>query len=501
MGGKASAFDPKKKEREGSSVGSCQDSPSSPSLTALKQDLKDLQTHMGHSLEGMKSWLGQCIQTSVAGTANAIVRALQEENRQVPSYEHVPSARLLVDLQTWEVTHQRFRSEEQALALSRVLEGKDHQLVVLPTGEGKSLLWLLPATKSWVGKVVIAVIPFVALRLDLEERCRQKAIPHSHWPPKKGQRPANQGVVFTSVEQATSVEFASFALDLHARKLLACIVLDECHLVLSANNYRTRVSDLKDLFTFGVPVLCTTATLPPHLVPRFKEVLDVQHVQVTRRGNDYSRLRINIRVQKNRVERLEAVVNEVMEWIPHLERMSGSALVICRTKDDCEEVAGRLGFRPYHGQLSHEAKAEIFNDFQALQQIVLVATTAVATGVHFDHACAVLMDGPPYDMLTFAQTVGRVGRNGKGAVCSLIADPSQRHQPNPHGEEDLLGQEALDRMAFERNVCRKLPLSAFVDGIVVSCLSNDVLCDVCQKTLESEGGVYTGLRDVGDLAR
>lgn len=101
-----------------------------------------------------------------------------------------------------------------------------------------------------------------------------------------------------------------------------------------------------------------------------------------------------------------------------------------------------MGLRLYHGKPSQEAKGEIFNDFQTLKQTVLEATTVAITGVHFEHAIAILTDGPHFMMLTFAQMLGRVGCKRNRVVCCLIVDPSQGCQSNPHREEDLLGQEA-----------------------------------------------------------
>lgn len=134
------------------------------------------------SLMDMKKWLGESLYSTIASTANAVVRTIKNETTPIPSYDHIPSATLLATLQKFNPAHTNFRLDEQALALGQVLERKEHQLVVLPTGEGKSLLWMLPSQISWANQVIIVVIPFVALMMDLEDRCHIMRMTYSHWP-------------------------------------------------------------------------------------------------------------------------------------------------------------------------------------------------------------------------------------------------------------------------------------------------------------------------------
>ena len=69
----------------------------------------------------------------------------------------------------------RFKSAEQEQAIHTVVEGQTPLVIVLPTGGGKSLLFIVPAYLDEVG-VTVVVVPFRALINDLVERITDRGI-------------------------------------------------------------------------------------------------------------------------------------------------------------------------------------------------------------------------------------------------------------------------------------------------------------------------------------
>ena len=69
----------------------------------------------------------------------------------------------------------RFKSAEQEQAIHTVVEGQTPLVIVLPTGGGKSLLFIVPAYLDEVG-VTIVVVPFRALINDLVKRITDRSI-------------------------------------------------------------------------------------------------------------------------------------------------------------------------------------------------------------------------------------------------------------------------------------------------------------------------------------
>jgi superfamily II DNA helicase RecQ len=63
----------------------------------------------------------------------------------------------------------------QGDAMRAIQQGESPIVVVMPTGSGKSVLFMLPAFVQ-VGGVTIVVVPLKALRADMVVRCREANI-------------------------------------------------------------------------------------------------------------------------------------------------------------------------------------------------------------------------------------------------------------------------------------------------------------------------------------
>ena len=150
-------------------------------------------------------------------------------------------------------------------------------VVVLPTGGGKSLLFMVPAVRGVNGGVSIVVIPFVALSDDLIARARSFGIDCVRWrlAEEEGREAGSlvrvASLVVVSADQASSQEFSCYVDALRSRRLLRRIFIDECHTIIIDVGYRERLTELKGLYRFDCPVILLTATLPVHLEGWFRQ--------------------------------------------------------------------------------------------------------------------------------------------------------------------------------------------------------------------------------------
>jgi len=80
-------------------------------------------------------------------------------------------------------------------------------VVILPTGAGKSLLFMLPCTLPGTG-ITILVVPLVALRGDLLRRLRELQIDHIEW--LLGEK-RESGLVLVTAEAASTRDFLKYA--------------------------------------------------------------------------------------------------------------------------------------------------------------------------------------------------------------------------------------------------------------------------------------------------
>ncbi|GME31336.1 conserved hypothetical protein [Neofusicoccum parvum] len=122
-----------------------------------------------------------------------------------------------------------FRSVQEE-AVTAIQAGVSPVVAVMPTGAGKSILFMLPAWTEPGGTTVV-VVPLIALRADMKERCSKLGISCAEWDARRP--PDAESVVLVTPEAALSDEFMTFLNRLRAMRQLDRIVIDECHVVLN----------------------------------------------------------------------------------------------------------------------------------------------------------------------------------------------------------------------------------------------------------------------------
>ncbi|KAK3059396.1 hypothetical protein LTS18_010971, partial [Coniosporium uncinatum] len=173
-----------------------------------------------------------------------------------------------------------FRSEEQRLAMEVVLTGERPLVVILPTGGGKSLLFMAPACLDDPG-VTIVVAPFRALVNDMADRVRKRGIDCLEWRPGEVNAAT---VVVVSADVAGSWSFLGYASFLAQVGYLRRVIIDECHLTFTASDYRPKLAHLKRLRSLHCQMVLLTATLPPTLEDELSESMLVRDARYIRAG-------------------------------------------------------------------------------------------------------------------------------------------------------------------------------------------------------------------------
>jgi superfamily II DNA helicase RecQ len=152
-----------------------------------------------------------------------------------------------------------FRSEEQREALRVIVssEQKTPLVVVLPTGGGKSLLFIAPACLDDPG-VTIVVVPYRALVNNLVMTARTARIDYIEYKPGE-QNPA--ALVFVSADFVAEGQFLSYAQLLSAKGILRRVFVDESHLTFTASDWRPKLAEVRAVRGLKVPTIMLTATL------------------------------------------------------------------------------------------------------------------------------------------------------------------------------------------------------------------------------------------------
>jgi superfamily II DNA helicase RecQ len=165
--------------------------------------------------------------------------------------------------------------------------------VVAGTGAGKTLVALLSATVAHA-RTTLFLLPMVALRGDMLRRCQQVGIRPLVWSVESRETAA---LVFVAVESACTEQFLDYAKGLALRQQLDRIIIDECHLTITASDYRPCMSQLGwHVRQVPAQTVWLTATLPPALQEEFIQQNKLVRPRVVRESTN----RLNIKYAMSR---------------------------------------------------------------------------------------------------------------------------------------------------------------------------------------------------------
>ncbi|KAI8648068.1 hypothetical protein NCS56_01538300 [Fusarium sp. Ph1] len=178
----------------------------------------------------------------------------------------------------------------------------DVLISMLPTGGGKSILFLLPAfledEAGPGGPVSIVVVPFVLLVDDIMRRARRLGIDCMEWrsSAESGShgRQRDARLVVVGAEVAVGEGFTTYIENIRSRGLLGRVFLDECHTAITDVGYREQLGLLPRLHRFGFPLVMLTATLPVSMESWFRKQMLAEDAPIVRAPTARSNIRYHV---------------------------------------------------------------------------------------------------------------------------------------------------------------------------------------------------------------
>lgn len=318
----------------------------------------------------------------------------------------------------------------QRFVIANSLEGAD-QIVVLPTGSGKSLCFQL-ASRLLDG-VTLVVVPLLALLEDQLGHCRQAGLPAAAL--RGGQSAEERREVFERARggglaclYTTPEALASPGVQAGLRTLrVAHAVVDEAHCVAEwGPAFRPAYLQLgRSLAAVGADRLSAfTATASPAVLAAVRTALFADREPVLVQGDPD---RPNLRY------RFLPVLSRQRALVELLGGCGRPALVFCRSRPSAETAARLLRRRLsteevffYHAGLERAERRRVEAWFQSSSTGILTATSAYGLGVDKPDVRTVVHAEVPYSVEAYLQESGRAGRDGRPAECVLLHGPEDQ---------------------------------------------------------------------------
>ncbi|KAA1261036.1 ATP-dependent DNA helicase RecQ [Rubripirellula obstinata] len=318
----------------------------------------------------------------------------------------------------------------QLAVIDRLLAGKN-VAAVFPTGGGKSLCYQLPS--QMLEGTTVVVSPLIALMKDQCDALAARGIkaarldssltPEEFRSSMQGIRDGSIKLVYVSPERFFNERFLATVGSMH----VSLFAIDEAHCISQwGHNFRPDYLKLAELSKelAAERVLALTATATPAVL---QDIQDAFHIA----DEDAIRTKFH----RPNLQLVSQVVDSSNHYETLLGRLQqrprGSTLIYVTLQKTAEEIAGRLtedGMPAvaYHAGFKPEERTAIQEEFIGSADGIVVATIAFGMGIDKSDIRYVYHYNAPKSLESYAQEIGRAGRDGDDSVCELLLNPNDR---------------------------------------------------------------------------
>ncbi|MGI5106691.1 ATP-dependent DNA helicase RecQ [Treponema socranskii] len=356
------------------------------------------------------------------------------------------------------------------------------QIVLLPTGAGKSLCFLVPALL--LDGPTLIIYPLLALMADQRRRMEEGNIGNVTL--RGNQSAEERAENFNKIKAGAKIILANPEVlqnEALVARLAECaiahVAIDEAHCVSEwGDSFRPSYLTLGNIIKkLGSPLVTAfTATASPQVLSRIAEVLFDGSARIVRSESD--RPNIRYRVEYSCCKKHTALM------LAHTEQRP--MIIFCPTRVRAEDIArdlticyGKGAARFYHAGLEKSEKDEIEKWFYDKTDAVLCATCAYGMGVDKKDIRTIVHIDAPNTAEQYIQEAGRSGRDGKDANAILLWSPADTARFSRFPKESR--EYAMKEFAETKNCRRQVLLDAL--GAEKAVCSG---CDICDAEKEAE---------------
>lgn len=383
--------------------------------------------------------------------------------------------------------HKGFRPLQEKI-VQTVLDGED-QLVVLPTGGGKSLCYQLPAVM--LSGCALVVSPLISLMKDQIISLEEHGIPAATLNSSVTLSYRNEVLARLYMGHIKLLYLAPETLlsplgeEVMCKGKISFVAIDEAHCISQwGHDFRPEYAELGVLRQKlpDIPIIALTATADEATRQDIISQLSLSNPKVTVGDFDRPNLYLEVRRGYKKAEKIIAIE----QFIEEHDRSCG--IIYCNKRTETEDLAKGLNARgiralPYHATMSAKDRETVHRAFLSGQVEAVCATVAFGMGIDKQDVRWVIHYNMPKNIESYYQEIGRAGRDGNSADTLLFysyTDMFVLEKLISESGQHFLVTQKMDYMKryCEANICRRKILLGYF-GFPVQYNCNN--CDVCLK--------------------
>ena len=381
--------------------------------------------------------------------------------------------------------YQSFRKGQEEV-INAALNGQD-ALVVMATGNGKSLCYQIPAL-CFEG-LTLVISPLISLMKDQVDQLQANGIEadflNSSQTLEQQQQVQNKLIsgqlklLYVSPEKVMTNSF--FQLISYSK--VSFIAIDEAHCISQwGHDFRpeyTQLGGLKASFPHA-PIMALTATADYATRQDILTHLNLENPHRYIGSFDRPNIRYTLEEKYKPMEQLTRFV---------LAQKGKSGIIYCNSRNKVERIAESLRNKgvsaaAYHAGMETALRERVQQDFQRDNVQVVVATIAFGMGINKSNVRFVAHFDLPRSIESYYQETGRAGRDDLPAEAVLFYEPADyawlqkillEKPETPQRQIEQHKLEAIGEFA-ESQTCRRLVLLNYFGEHRQTPCNN---CDIC----------------------
>ncbi len=391
----------------------------------------------------------------------------------------------------------------QKQIIDSVFKGNDN-LVIMPTGGGKSICFQLPAIL--LPGVTLVISPLIALMKDQVDGLTANGIPAAFL--NSSQTEKEQQKIFSRLQEKeikllyVAPESLQYIDRVFSSGNISLIAIDEAHCISSwGHDFRpayTQLGYLKNRYP-STPVIALTATADKATRQDICEQLNIPKAIKHIASFDRKNLSLEVRPGTKKYVQILSFLNS---------RRGESGIIYCLSRKNTEDLAAKLKkdgreAAAYHAGLSHDDRTKIQEEFVNDKTGIICATVAFGMGIDKSNVRWVIHYNLPKNLEGYYQEIGRAGRDGLPSSTLLFhsyADVVQLRkfaEGSGNADVQLAKLERMQQYSEALSCRRKILLSYFGELIAEDCGN----CDVCKNPPEFFDGTLIAQKALSCIYR